>query len=175
MRLTTRARYALRMVLDIAKHAADEDPVSLATVSGRTGISRGYLEQLALALRAARLVKGIAGRYGGYRLARAPEDITIGEIIEASIGPICVVDCIAEPEACPRADTCECRIVYRLINQRIAEVLEEYTLVDLLDPSWVRDHLHELEPESGRARGPDVTRSRRGRGRRAPTTGAHRA
>lgn len=138
MRLTTRARYALRMMLDVAKNGGEEAPVSLATVSERTGISRGYLEQLALALRNARLVRGIAGRYGGYRLTEPASQITIGQILEAAIGPICLVDCVEDPMTCPRAEFCECRVVYALINERISEVLREYTLSDLLDPSWVR-------------------------------------
>jgi Rrf2 family protein len=125
------------MMLDIAKHGTGGSPVSLSTVSDRTGISHGYLEQLAPALRAARLVKSVAGRHGGYRLASPASDITIGRIIEASIGPVCVVDCVEEPESCLRAEFCECRIVYALINQRIAQVLEDFTLEDLLDPSWI--------------------------------------
>jgi len=154
MRLTTRARYALRLILDVARNGGEETPVSLATVSERTGISRGYLEQLALALRNARLVRGVAGRYGGYKLSEPIKNITIGRIVEAAIGPICLVDCLEDPFTCPRADFCECRIVYGLINDRIAEVLNEYTLADLLDPSWLkeggvkplRDQL--LQPES---------------------------
>ena len=63
----------------------------------------------------------------------------IREIIEATIGPVCVVDCIDEPEACPRADYCECRVVYALINLRIGEVLEDFTLADLADPSWMKE------------------------------------
>lgn len=138
MRISTRGRYALRMMLDIAKHAETSTPVSLSTISERTGISHGYLEQLAPSLRAARLVKSVAGRHGGYRLARPAPKITIRQIVEASIGPVCVVDCVEEPESCMRADYCECRVVYALINQRIASVLEEFTLADLLDPSWTR-------------------------------------
>ena len=141
MRLTTRARYALRMMLDVARNGGGERPVSLASVSERTGISRGYLEQLALALRNARLVRGIAGRYGGYRLAAAPGDITVGQIVEAAIGPICLVDCLEDPLTCPRAEFCECRVVYSIINDRVSEVLNEYNLTDLLDPSWVRDRI----------------------------------
>lgn len=136
MRLTTRARYALRMMLDVARNGGDERPVSLASVAERTDISRGYLEQLAIALRNARLLKGVAGRYGGYRLAEDPKHITVGEIVEAAIGPICVVDCVDDPLSCERAELCECRMVYSIINERIAEVLREYTLADLLDPSW---------------------------------------
>ena len=55
------------------------------------------------------------------------------------MGPICVVDCVDEPEMCPRADDCECRVVYALINLRIREVLEEFTLADLADRSWMKE------------------------------------
>jgi len=136
MRLSTRARYALRMMLDLARHGGLEKPVSLAAVAERTDISRGYLEQLAMALRNARLVRGVAGRYGGYRLNEPPERITVGQIVEAATGPVCVVDCVDDPATCPRAEDCECRLIYGMVNERIAEVLREYTLADLLDPSW---------------------------------------
>ncbi len=139
MKISTRGRYALRMMLDVARNGGQETPVSLASVSERSGISHGYLEQVAFALRSAGLVRGVAGRHGGYKLARAAGKITIREIIEATIGPICVVDCIDEPEACPRADYCECRIVYALINLRIGEVLDEFSLADLADPSWMKE------------------------------------
>lgn len=139
MRISTRGRYALRMMLDIARNSDGDSPVSLSSVSERTGISHGYLEQLAPVLRSNRLVFGIAGRHGGYKLAAPASDISLRQIIEATIGPVCVVDCVDEPETCPRSPFCECRVVYALINQRVAEVLEEYTLEDLVDPSWVRD------------------------------------
>ncbi len=139
MRISTRGRYALRMMIDLARHSNEKDPISLATVAERTDLSRGYLEQLAQALRQARLVRSVAGRKGGYRLAKLPADITIGQIVEASIGPLRIVDCIDDPEDCPRAVGCECRIVYELINERITSVLNEYTLANLIDPSWVQD------------------------------------
>ena len=145
MRISTRGRYALRMMLDLARNGADNLPVSLSSVSERTGISHGYLEQLAPALRARRLVRGIAGRHGGYRLAAMPSQITIRQIMEAAIGPVCVVDCVDDPESCPRADYCECRVVYALINQRVADVLEEFTLEDLVDPSWIRNEAGHAE------------------------------
>ena len=147
MRLSTRARYALRMMLDVARNGGDQRPVSLAEVAGRTGISRGYLEQLAMALRNARLVKSVAGRYGGYRLTDSADQITIGRVIEAVIGPICVVDCVEEPQTCLRAEFCECRVVYAVINQRVAEVLHQFTLANLLDPSWVQATSELVEQE----------------------------
>jgi Rrf2 family protein len=132
------------MMLDIAHHGGSASPVSLSSVSDRTDISHGYLEQLAPALRAARLVKSVAGRHGGYRLAAPASKITIRQIIEASIGPVCIVDCVEDPESCLKAEFCECRIVYSLINQKIAQVLDDFTLEDLLDPSWARDKEIEL-------------------------------
>lgn len=127
------------MMLDLTRHGGESAPVSLASVSERTGISHGYLEQVAVALRSAGLVRGVAGRHGGYKLALPSREISIRRIIEATIGPICVVDCIDEPEACLRSDFCECRVVYALINQRIGEVLDEFSLADLADPSWLHE------------------------------------
>ena len=138
MRLSTRARYALRMMLDVARNGGSGDPVSLANVAERTGISRGYLDQLAIALRSAHLVRGVSGRRGGYRLTTPPAAITLGQIVEAAIGPIYLVDCLEDPTTCLRADHCECRVVYALINRRIQEVLREYSLADLVDPSWLQ-------------------------------------
>ena len=137
MRLSTRARYALRMMLDVARSGRGGEPVSLATVSDHTGISRGYLEQLALALRSAGLVRGYSGRGGGYRLTVPAIDMSLGQIVEAAIGPVYLVDCLEDPTLCPRSEYCECRVVYALINQRIQEVLRQYTLADLLEPDWV--------------------------------------
>ncbi|MCW8985805.1 MAG: Rrf2 family transcriptional regulator [Thermoanaerobaculales bacterium] len=139
MKISTRGRYALRMMLDIARHGGQASPVSLASVSERTGISHGYLEQVALALRSARLVRGVAGRHGGYRLSSPPDKITVRQIMEATLGPVCVVNCVDEPETCPSADDCECRVVYALINLRIREVLEEFTLANLTDRSRMKE------------------------------------
>lgn len=147
MKISTRGRCALRLMLDVARHGADGQPVSLAAVAERTGISRGYLEQLAQSLRSARLVRGVAGRHGGYRLAKATSEVTLGRILESAIGPICVVDCVDDPESCPRSEYCECRLVYDLINRRIAEVLGEFTLADLLDTRRGRQRREAMELE----------------------------
>jgi Rrf2 family protein len=144
MKLSTRARYALRMMVDVARHTESGKPVSLAVTSERIGVSRGYLEQLAMALRNARLIRSVAGRYGGYRLALPASQITLGDIVEATTGPLCIVDCIDDPDSCERSADCECRLVYALMNHRIAEVLRAYTLSDLLNPEWMRAMRGEL-------------------------------
>jgi len=128
------------MMLDIARHGGDKNPVSLGAVASRTDISRGYLEQVAIALRAASLLRGVPGRQGGYRLTRRAGDTSISQIVEALIGPISLVDCVADPDSCGRSDYCECRVVYHLVNDRIVDVLEAYTLADLMDPKWITAH-----------------------------------
>jgi len=129
----------MHLMLDVARHGGT-DPVSLSAVAERTDLSRGYLEQLAGALRRARLLRGVSGRRGGYRLAVDASEITVGAVVEATIGPVCVVDCVEDPAGCPRSGFCEARVVYSLINNRISEVLHTYTLADLLEPSWLDDH-----------------------------------
>jgi len=140
IRISTRARYALRLMVDVARHGSENGPVSLASVSKRTDISRSYLEQVALVLRSASLLRGVCGRRGGYRLAVPPAEITVGRIFEALIGPTCLVDCVDDPASCPRSDYCECRVIYRLMNEKILAVLQGHTLADLIDPDWVSTH-----------------------------------
>jgi Rrf2 family cysteine metabolism transcriptional repressor len=134
MKFSTRARYALRSMITIARLSnKNGKPASLEQVAKVTQISRRYLEQLAIALKNARLLRGISGKGGGYLLASPPEEIKIGRIIEAAIGPISIVDCIRQPESCLKTDLCECRLVYLLINTRITQVLNEFSLADLAD------------------------------------------
>ncbi len=132
MKLSTRARYALRMMLEIAKHP-EKTPVNLQIISDNTRISRRYLEQLAATLKGANLIRGIPGRDGGYQLTQSANLITIGKIIEAAIGPMNVVHCVKQPESCDISADCECRSIYRLINDRISQVLDEINLAELAD------------------------------------------
>ncbi len=121
-------------MLDIAKNGAAGNPVSLADVAERTDLSKGYLEQLAANLRSHQLIRGVAGNKGGYRLTRLPEAISLREIIEAAIGKVSILECLEEPSTCMRTDVCECRMVYALINYKITQVLDEFSLADLQNP-----------------------------------------
>ena len=172
MKLSTRARYTLRMMIDVARHGGADNPVSLAAVAHRTDLSRGYLEQLVTGLRRARLLWGVAGRNGGYRLARPASEIRIDDLIEASIGPVCLVDCVLDPSICRRAARCETRALYCLMNDRVTDALADLTLADLLDPEWVALH-GGFEPEGAAAHpeGPDPCTASRGPRRGRPRGG----
>jgi len=138
LKLTTRARYALQSMIAIARMSEGSNPVSLARVAERTRVSRRYLEQLALSLKNASLLRAVSGRGGGYVLARPPKRIRVGEIVEAAIGPINIVECVLNPETCLQWEYCECRLLYELINRRITEALNEFNLHDLVDKGWNR-------------------------------------
>jgi len=133
MKLTSRARYALRAMTVVARETKDGIPINLAEVANRTALSKRYLEQVAISLKNAGLLKGVSGKKGGHLLARPAEDIRLGEIIEASIGTINIVDCVADPDSCMMLDGCECRSLYVLINRRIKETFNAFTLADLAE------------------------------------------
>lgn len=137
MKLSTRARYALQLMVAIARSSDGRQPVSLDKVARSTRISKRYLEQLAAALKKKSLLESAAGRSGGYLLARSAEEIRVGHIIEAGIGPINIVDCVMKPEICMSAEVCECRPIYQLLNRRIKNVLNDYSLADLADDQWL--------------------------------------
>jgi Rrf2 family protein len=130
MKVNTRARYALRMMADIMKHD-DGDPVPLKDVAKRENLSQRYLSQLAIHLKNAQLLKSVWGMNGGYRLARPAEEIRILDIFQAVEGPISVLDCLMDPNICPRYDYCDCVYLWRDINDGITNTLGKYTLRDL--------------------------------------------
>ncbi len=132
MRLSTRARYALRFMISVAKSSNDVKVVSLNKLSRDVHISTYYLQQIVTPLRNAGLIKGYSGKDGGYKLSKKPEEIKVGEIIQTAIGPISITDCIGDPSSCIQGDYCECRDLYALINDRIIEVLDDYNLADMV-------------------------------------------
>lgn len=117
----------------IARETKDEKPINLAEVADRSKISHRYLEQVAISLKNAGLLRGVSGKKGGHLLVRPADQITLCEIVEAAIGAINIVECVENPEMCLMVDGCECRSVYCLINRRIRDSLKSFTLADLAE------------------------------------------
>ncbi|NOZ00817.1 MAG: Rrf2 family transcriptional regulator [Deltaproteobacteria bacterium] len=136
MKLGTRARYSLRMMMAIAKLSRDGKPAALGEVARDCCLSRGYLDQLAPALKNASLVRAHPGRGGGYMLRRPPEQIRLLEIVEATIGPIAITECAADPGMCEYSDACNCQDLWSLINFEISGILNAFTLSDLVSDDW---------------------------------------
>jgi len=146
MRLSTKARYALRVMIALVRMSENQQPVSLAKVAERAQISYRYLEKLVTALKKASLVLPVSGRTGGYHLAQPAKDIRIGQIIEAGIGPINIVKCVKRPETCMLAEFCECRLLYMRINEQILQTLNEYSLADMTGEGWREKISRQLAP-----------------------------
>jgi Rrf2 family cysteine metabolism transcriptional repressor len=134
MRISTRGRYALRAMVDLALHAG-EGPVPRRDIANRQGISADYVAQLFRQLRGAGLVTGVKGRGGGYTLTRDATTISAGDIVQAVEGPIAVANCVT-PDGdfdCCRIEECAARGVWQRVSQAVEKVLGEITLADLRD------------------------------------------
>ena len=131
MKISTRGRYAIRLMIDIALNNENDRPLQLKDIARRQGISKRYLEQIVISLKNHSLLRGVSGKSGGYMLSRSPEHIQISEIIEAAIGPINIVDCVRDPDLCRHSQSCGCRSLYTDVNQRIRDSLEDFTLADI--------------------------------------------
>lgn len=131
MMVSTRGRYALRLIIDIAKQGQPGALVTMRQAAERLGLSVKYLEQLGGALVRKGVLKSIRGVNGGYYLARPAEEICIGDVLRATEGSCMPVSCL-DDDACERIDACEAREFWRGMGDAIAEYMDSMTLADVL-------------------------------------------
>lgn len=131
MKLSTRTRYGMRAMLDLALHYG-AGLVLLKDIARRQQISERYLEQLILPLKAASLVTSMRGAHGGCALARQPSLIRLTEIVEALEGPLTLAECVNDPISCPQANICVARDIWAAMSKAMSGVLESTTLQDLV-------------------------------------------
>ncbi len=132
MKLSTRARYGTRALLDLALHP-NEAPVQLKDIARRQELSLHYLEHLIAPLIVAGIVRATRGARGGIQLARLPREIKLSEVIQLLEGSISPVECIDQPKVCPRSSACATRDVWSEMKKAMDGVLESTTLQDLVD------------------------------------------
>lgn len=130
MKISTKGRYALRLMLDLAMEGEGR-PVVLRDVAKRQEISEKYLEQLVSPLIRAGLLKSVRGAAGGYLLTKSPAEYTAGEILRAQEGPLAVVECV--DSGCPREGRCATVGLWRRVSQAVDAVVDTTTLQDLMD------------------------------------------
>lgn len=133
MKISTRGRYALRLMLDLALRQEGERPVSLRDVSGRQGISEKYLEQIVTPLCREGLLRGVRGAGGGYLLTRPAEAYTVGEILRPLEGDLRPVECAGGGDVCGYRKNCVTVEVWDEIYRAVNEVVDRITLRDLAD------------------------------------------
>jgi Rrf2 family protein len=161
MRISTRGRYALRAMVDVALHG-DEGPVSRQDIATRQGISADYVAQLFRELRTEGFVEAVKGPGGGYRLARDPETISAEDVLRVVEGPLTIVPCTAPDPAdgtrCNQIERCATQLLWSRLSAVVTEFLGSVTLQDLCDEAQKLERLesHPLPGSPIQALGPSA-------------------
>ena len=132
MMISTKGRYALRIMVDLAQNDG-EAPVSVREIASRQDISGKYMEQIIGVLTRCGLLHSIRGAQGGYHLAKAPDQITVGDILRATEGDLAPTECLSEHgKQCVRSGACPSQIVFKKVYSAINEVIDSVKLCDLV-------------------------------------------
>jgi len=140
MKLSTRGRYGVRAMLELAMNAG-KGPVPLRDLASRQEISAKYLEQLLIPLKSAGLVKSVRGARGGYLLAGSAENITLYDVVRSLEGPLAPVECVEDPEYCDRVGGCTVHLVWGEMGKMLVDFLTSITLTDLVRRQEERDRI----------------------------------
>lgn len=134
MKLTTRGHYGLMALAHLAIKF-DQGPIPLRVIASSENIPEQYLEQLFVDLRRAKLIVSIRGAKGGYKLARRPSEVRVGEAIRVLEGPIAPVDCLKdhEPDCCDKTSHCATKMVWERLKDSMVTVLDDLTLEDIVN------------------------------------------
>ncbi len=137
MKISTKGRYALRMMVDLAMNSTD-DLVSIKELATRQGISEKYMEQIIAALKKAGYVKSLRGAQGGYRLAREPKEYTVGMILRSIEGDMAPVSCLEDSNnPCDMLDNCTTIRLWRMLDDAVKGVIDKVTIQDMVE--WELD------------------------------------
>lgn len=133
MQISTKGRYALRLMLDMALNNTG-NPIRIKDIAARQNISDKYLEQIVSVLNKAGFVKSIRGPQGGYKLTKRPEQYTVGMILRLTEGSLAPVSCLDdEVNMCDRQEECVTLILWRKLDDAIKSVIDNVTLADLME------------------------------------------
>ncbi len=132
MKLSTRSRYGIHAMYDLACHGVSE-PQPVKAIAERQNVPEAYLEQLIGPLRRDGLVRSVRGAQGGYMLARRPGEITVGQVIRSLEGDLNLIECLSGEDACDRACSCATRIVWRKVRDGLNRIVDGITLQDMID------------------------------------------
>ena len=132
MLVSTKGRYALRVMIDLAEHSSGSY-IPLKDIAERQDISEKYLESIVVLLSKAGLLEGLRGKGGGYKLTRRPEQYTAGSILKVTEGTLAPVACLEEhANSCPRAPECRTLPMWKQLDQTLDKFFEGVTIADLM-------------------------------------------
>lgn len=132
MKISTKGRYALRIMIDLAMNAG-QGPIRVKDIASRQDISEKYLEQIIALFNKAGYVKSIRGAQGGYLLTKEPTEYTVGMILRLAEGSIAPVSCVDGADGCDKKGACVSAMLWEKMNNAVNEVVDNTTLQDLVD------------------------------------------
>jgi len=136
MIVSTKGRYALRVMIDLAEHQAD-GYIPLKEIADRQGISKKYLEIVLRVLVNEKFIIGLRGKGGGYKLARPPQQYTVGSIVEITEGDLAPVACLEkQADICPRMGECRTLSMWQKLDSLVHDFLDQYTIADLMKTAY---------------------------------------
>ena len=139
MKISTRGRYAMRMMMDLAM-TKPEEYVTIKSIAARQEISEKYLEQIITVLSRSGFVKSTRGAQGGYKLAKPAQEYTVGMILRAIEGSLVPVACMEdEPNECRRSASCVMLDIWKQVDQAISDVVDHVTLAELAQKQRFKD------------------------------------
>lgn len=138
MKLSTRSRYGLRLMIDLYENYTDT-PLFLKEIAGRQGLSEKYLSKLIIPLKSAGLINSIRGASGGYIPSKKPTDIKLIEVIKTLEGELAIVDCVQNKALCDETAECRARPVWQKLESLVSDYLSSVTLADILNKSMPGD------------------------------------
>ena len=134
MKMSTRTRYGVRMLINLAKKY-NKGPLQISAISKLEDISEKYLGQITIILKSSGLINSVKGASGGFFLTRDPSEINLKDVVRILEGDINIVECVKNNDSCVRATKCVTKIIWREVNEAIESTLEKYTLKDLVEMS----------------------------------------
>lgn len=143
MKLSTRTRYGMRAIIELAKHE-EKRPLQLKAIAERQDISIKYLEQLMSMLRQSGILRSVRGAKGGYVLARPAEQIRLNEVFRCLEGPVTTAECTESTDYCERSADCVAREVWLEVEEAIQKILSSITLADLVKRTQKRPSTYQI-------------------------------
>ena len=141
MKISTKGRYALRLMLDLAQYSNEQEYVSIKKVSKRQDISEKYVEQIVAQLSRAGYVRSTRGAQGGYCLTMEPDQYTVGMVLRLIEGNLSSVSCLEDnPNKCRRCNNCVTLEVWQQINDAVNDIIDHVTLQDLLEKQLQKEN-----------------------------------
>ena len=132
MKISAKARYGLRILIDIAINETPERPRLMKEICEAESLSEKFTSRLVIPLREKGMIRSLRGKQGGFRLAKSPADITLLDVIETLQGPISLLDCLDESSTCTRSAKCPTRLIWNDANSAIKNTLRAITLESIL-------------------------------------------